>query len=68
MSFLLFRNERENINFITKQTFASKPRIVNDVLEFPVNSVTVKSIKGKEEVVNLSPEFFILESVKNYFE
>jgi hypothetical protein len=65
MSSLLFRNERENINFITNQSFTSKPRIVNGILEFPVSSVKVKFIKGKEEVVNLSPEFFTLESVKN---
>jgi hypothetical protein len=68
MSSLLFRNESANINLINKQTLSNKPRIVDGIIEFPVSSVKVKSIKGKEEVVNLSPEFFTLESVKNYFE
>jgi hypothetical protein len=68
MSSLLFRNEVANINFITKETFSNKSRIIDGIMEFPVSSVKMKSIKGKEEVVNLSPEFFTLDSVKEYLE
>lgn len=68
MSSLLSRKEIANINFITKEIFFNKPTSIEGIIEFPVTSVKIKSIKGKEEVVNLSPEFFTLDSVKNYLE
>jgi len=40
----------------------------NNIKEYPVTSVLIKSIKLKEEVVNLSPDFFTYSSVKIYID
>lgn len=37
---------------------------INGIFEYPVTSVKVKSIKGKVEILNLSPDFFKLSSIK----
>lgn len=48
---------------------ANKPyNSASGVVEFPVTSVLVKSVKGGNELLNLSPDFFTIESVKNIFE
>lgn len=36
------------------------------IFEYPVTSLLIRSIKRKEEVVNLSPDFFNYKSVKKY--
>lgn len=42
---------------------------VNGLMEYPVTSVLMKSIKpGVKEVVNLSPDFFTIDSVVHYME
>jgi hypothetical protein len=38
------------------------------IIEYPVTSLLIKSIKRKEEVVNLSPDFFTYSSVQKYIE
>jgi len=40
----------------------------NGVIEYPVTGVEVKSIKGTREVINLSPDFFTIESMRPYLE
>lgn len=64
----LFRKETPNIDMVSGNVHASEPYMVNDVLEHPVTSVKIMSIKRKLEVINLSPEFLTLESVKPYIE
>ena len=39
-----------------------------NITEYPITSVRVKSIKGRYELLNLSPDFFTLESVRDYLE
>lgn len=39
-----------------------------NVTEYPITSVRIKSIKGRYELLNLSPDFFTLESVRDYLE
>jgi len=68
MSSNLLRNEVANINLIKKEAFPNMPKNIFGIIEFPVTSVEMKSVKGIVEVVNLSPEFFKLNSVKEYFE
>jgi hypothetical protein len=36
------------------------------ITEYPVTGVEIKSIKGRREVINLSPDFFTLDSIKDY--
>ena len=38
------------------------------IIEYPVTSLLIKSIKRKEEIVNLSPDFFAYSSVQKYIE
>lgn len=38
------------------------------ISEYPADSVRVKSIKGDIEVLNLSPDFFTIESMDQYFQ
>ncbi len=38
------------------------------VIEYPVSSVKVKSFKGSIETLNLSPDFFTLESIKPFLD
>ena len=40
----------------------------NGVREFPVTAVRVRSVKRKIETLNLSPDFFALETVKEYMD
>lgn len=40
----------------------------HNIKEYPVSSVRVKSFKGHIEILNLSPDFFTLESVKQYID
>lgn len=49
----------DNLNVIMKD---------NGIVEFPVSSVRIKSIKGKEEILNLSPDFFRIDSVQEYID
>ena len=52
-----------NINLVTgeiNQTFDTNH---NGIVEFPVTSVYLNSVKGGHEIINLSPDFFEVESV-----
>lgn len=69
-SSVLLKDERPDINILTNEVFQSVPIVKNDVVvEYPVTSVLIKSIKGgRKELVNLSPDFFTIESVKSYLD
>lgn len=65
-SSILEKDKKANINLITGEITASFPYMnVYGITEYPITSVKLKSIKGKEEILNLSPDFFKLSSVKN---
>ncbi len=40
----------------------------HDIVEYPVTSVLVKSIKNDIETLNLSPDFFTLDSMRSYID
>ncbi len=61
-------NHNVNIDFIDKTWRDTKPEAIRDIIEFPVTSVKLKSIKGKTEVINLSPDFLTIESVAESIE
>jgi hypothetical protein len=67
-SSLLFRQNKPNIDLVNKEVNISNPYTINSITEYPVTSVKIKSIKRKVEIINLSPEFLTLESVKPYLE
>jgi len=58
--------ENVNINLIDQNQIINQPYVVNNIKEYPVTNVKVKSIKGKKEVINLSPEMFSVRSVKRF--
>lgn len=39
-----------------------------NIIEYPVTSVGIKSIKNRYETVNLSPDFFTLDSMRTYID
>jgi len=57
-----------NIDFLSGKVKESSLLVINDVIEYPVTSVKVKSIKGNVENINLSPDFLTIESVERYLE
>ncbi len=66
-SSLLNKKETSNIDLIEDKFFETPPFLCNDgIKEYPVTSVKIRSIKRKVEILNLSPDFFTLESVKKY--
>jgi hypothetical protein len=67
-SSLLFRQTKPTIDLVNKEVNISSPYVVKSITEYPVTSVKIRSIKRKIEVINLSPEFLTLESVKPYLE
>ena len=71
-SSVLLKDEGSTINIdLTNGEIAeSSPYLTKSgVTEYPVTSVKVKSIKpGKIEIVNLSPDFFRIESVREQME
>jgi hypothetical protein len=67
-SSILHKDKKVNINMITDEIFEQGIfKTDSGVIEYPVTSVKLKSIKGKTEILNLSPDFFRLSSVENYF-
>ena len=69
VSSLLDINLPVNIDLTTNKIIKSDSFYIRSgIKEFPVTSVKVKSIKGKTEIVNLSPDFFTLESVLSQIE
>ncbi len=66
-SSILERNKEANIDLIAGKTVESGIYTTgNGVVEYPVTSVRIKSIKGKEEIINLSPDFLTLASVEKH--
>ena len=66
-SSILEKNKNANINMLTGEIFQNTPYAACDgLLEYPVTSVKTHSIKNKIELLNLSPDFFTLDSVKKY--
>ncbi|MBL4879751.1 MAG: hypothetical protein JKX82_00370 [Oleispira sp.] len=69
-SVLIKNGDTVNIDLLTGKTQEYFPFITkHGVKEYPVTSVRVKSIKrGVTEIINLSPDFFTIESVKTHIE
>ncbi len=62
---------KQNIHYdmITKEITTQNPYTAQyGILEYPVTSLRFKSIKGKLETINLSPDFFTYESIEEVFE
>jgi len=62
---------KENIHYdmITQEVTTQVPyKTDQGIIEYPVTSLRFKSIKGKEETINLSPDFFTYNSIKEVFE
>ena len=56
-------------NMSTKETSIQEPyEAKHGIIEYPVTSLRFKSIKGKEETINLSPDFFTYPSIHEVFE
>jgi len=68
MSSVLLKDERPSINILTNEVFQLAPIVKNNgVVEYPVTSVLIKSIKGgRTELLNLSPDFFTIDSINKY--
>lgn len=65
----LIPDKKENYNFLTGKIHENSPYNAKfDIIEYPVTSVVIKSIKNKIERLNLSPDFFTIESVVPLFE
>ena len=68
-SSILIKEQEPNIDMLTGGCSQSRPFTTDmGVVEYPVTSVKIKSMKGKVEVVNLSPDFFNIKSVSQYLE
>lgn len=67
-SSLLRRDLNINIDLLNGKVIQSSEFLTeNGIIEYPVTSVKIKSIKGNIEILNLSPDFFTLESIKDQF-
>lgn len=59
--------QKPDISFVTGHFEPAKvEQQSNGITEYPVTGIEVKSIKGTREVINLSPDFFTIDSVKDY--
>ena len=68
-SSILHKDKKANINLITGEIYENEIfKTDSGVIEYPVTSVKLKSIKGKTETLNLSPDFFKISSVENYIQ
>ncbi len=66
-SSILQRDKDVNINLTNGKIIQGNVySLKNGIVEYPVTSVKIKSIKGSEEVINLSPDFLRLSSVEKY--
>jgi len=62
--------KKENVHYdmVQHQLSTEKPyQTPQEVVEYPVTSLLIKSIKGKEEIINLSPDFFTYTSISEIF-
>lgn len=69
-SSLLLKDQEINIDLIEGKVSETPPfTTVNGIVEYPVTSVKIKTIKnGKTEIINLSPDFLRIESVADAIE
>lgn len=66
-SSLLRKDLDINIDLLSGRVLQSREFVTeNGIIEYPVTSVKIKSIKGTVEILNLSPDFFTIESVKDH--
>lgn len=66
-SSILEKNNKVNIDMMSGEVFQGKIyKSQFDIIEYPVTSVKIKSIKNKIEILNLSPDFFKLSTVEKY--
>ncbi len=63
------KNDKPNINLITgKLSNTNQVNCQGKVLEYPVTTVELMSIKKRVEIQNLSPDFLSIESVKPHLD
>ena len=70
-SSVLCKDEKTlNIDLLTGKSKEHFPYMTNQgIKEYPVTSVKIKSIKPRvTEIINLSPDFLVLDSVKRYID
>lgn len=68
-SSIMTKEGKPNINLVTGELNKSSEIELHDgVLEYPVTSVELLSIKKKIEVQNLSPDFLSIDSVKSHLD
>lgn len=67
-SSLLLKEQTVNIDLIEGKVFETPPfKTDNGVVEYPVTSVKIKTVKnGKIEIINLSPDFLTIASVADH--
>lgn len=57
------------LNLISKEINTNDIFLANnDIVEYPLTSVLVNSVFLRKEILNLSPDFFTLDSIKSAFE
>lgn len=65
----IMKKEPVHIDTLTNQLNIEMPTAVDyGIIEYPVTSVKIKSIKNTEEITNLSPDFFTYESMQEAIE
>jgi len=63
----IMKKEPIHIDTLENKLNIETPSIADfNIIEYPVTSVKIKSIKNKEEITNLSPDFFTYESMESY--
>ena len=69
-SSILHKDKIVNIDMIKDEILETPPYLTyNNIKEYPVTSVKIKSIKNRKiEVINLSPDFLTIESVSKYID
>ena len=63
--------KKENVHYdmIRQNISIEEPYSASQgIIEYPVTSLLIKSIKGKEELINLSPDFLTYNSISEVFE
>lgn len=68
-SSIMNRKEPPVINLVNNDLLINRPFFAtNSIKEYPITSVKIKSIKGNEEIINLSPDFLVLDSTKTFLD
>jgi len=65
----IMKKDHVHYDMIQDQLNTETPyKTSQDIIEYPVTSLLIKSVKGKEEIINLSPDFFTYKSISKIFE